>query len=321
MKVSIITPTYNRRVLACRAVSSALKQDGAELDVIVVDDGSTDGTREAIEQLRGGSIPLRYIWKPNGGCASARNVGLHEITGDAFIFLDSDDVLEPGAISSLVKVLTDSGADFVYAPAIEVYANGKEHLNLPVAAERPEELAKGYFMLPNVKCGAALFRRHVIDGAGYVDESLRYNEDSDFFQRVSILYRAAYSSTPTVRVYHHSENKSSNRVALHKALITSAGRILKDHPAFETALGGLAQRRLNELNMRLVFAMIMSGQYEEARHAVKTVNGPMALVARAAVASRSRWPVVLVELVKRVRARLAFELTRSAAAKHSRPVS
>src|SRR5215212_7819134 len=104
MKVSIIIPTYNRCDLVGRAVASALAQTNCAIDIIVVDDGSTDSTREEMERIaQHSAFPMRYIWKPNGGCASARNVGLREATGDAFIFLDSDDVLVSDAISSLAK--------------------------------------------------------------------------------------------------------------------------------------------------------------------------------------------------------------------------
>src|SRR6476619_3196714 len=100
MKVSVIIPTYNRCDLVRRAVTSALGQTGAQIDILVVDDGSTDSTRDEIERIAHDSpVPMRYIWKSNGGCASARNVGLREATGEAFIFLDSDDVFDPHAIA------------------------------------------------------------------------------------------------------------------------------------------------------------------------------------------------------------------------------
>src|SRR5690242_17790525 len=113
MKVSVIIPTYNRSQLVCRAVDSAAQQTGAEVELIIVDDGSTDTTRTEVERLaKTGALPIHYMWKANGGCASARNVGLRAATGDAFIFLDSDDTLCPDAIRSLANTLANSTADF-----------------------------------------------------------------------------------------------------------------------------------------------------------------------------------------------------------------
>jgi glycosyltransferase involved in cell wall biosynthesis len=318
MKVSVIIPTYNRCDLVRRAVTSALGQTGAQIDIVVVDDGSTDSTREEVERIAQHSpLPIRYIWKSNGGCASARNVGLREVTGEAFIFLDSDDVFDSQAIASLVNALEKTGADFAYSPATEVFPDGKERLNFPVAAEKPEELAAAYFMYPNVRNGAVLFRRYVIDEVGYLDDSLRHNEDTDYLQRVAIKCKAAYSPAPTVRVYHHGANKSSNRIALHRALITSVQRILDGNPSFRSRLGGLAERRLNQLRSRLVFAVIMSGNYEEARQELAAVHGPMALVATLAIATRSRWPVVFVEFLTRIRTKLVLVTRRSGSSRRT----
>lgn len=319
MKVSIIIPTYNRAALVRRAVESVLQQSVEDIEVIVVDDGSTDRTKETIESIAVASrCPIRYIWKPNGGCASARNVGLREATGDAFIFLDSDDVFSPQAISSLVKVLQESGADFVYSPAIEVFSDGTQHLNLPVSAARPDELAAAHFFDQNVRNGAVLFRSHVVDTAGYVDESLQYNEDSDFLQRVAINYRAAYSADPTVKHCHHEGNKSSYRVAIYKAVIRSYEQILVDHPSFKERLGRRVDTRFNQLRKQLLNALITAGNYQEARALVNVVKGP-GVPAKLAITVRSKWPLTFMESLRRLLSRGELALQPGATARDREP--
>jgi len=311
MQVAVIIPTYNRSALVSRAVESVLRQTADDIEIVVVDDGSTDGTRQIIESIAAQSrFPIRYLWKPNGGCASARNVGLRETHADAFLFLDSDDALLPEAVASLTEVLEQAQADFVYSPTVEVITGRERFVLLPVSAGRPEDIAVAHFFDGSVRNGAVLFRHHVLERAGLVDESLRYNEDSDFFQRVSISFKAAYCPVATVEHYHHAGNKSSNRVAIYRAMITSAQRILDSNPSFRRRLGASAEKRLAQLQGNLVFALITTARYEEAREMLRTMSGPTAVVARIAIGLRWRWPVLAVELVRKVRRRLVRELSR-----------
>src|SRR5262245_46865272 len=100
--VSVIIPTYNRAAFIATAVESALKQTRPPDEILVVDDGSTDGTDSVLSEFR---PPVRVIRQPNRGRSAARNTGLRAATGDAVIFLDSDDVLMPGCLESCVAAL------------------------------------------------------------------------------------------------------------------------------------------------------------------------------------------------------------------------
>jgi glycosyltransferase involved in cell wall biosynthesis len=95
-RVSVIIPTFNRARQVCTAVETVLGQDGeAEVEVIVVDDGSTDGTPEAIRTAFGGDPRVRLVEQANAGAAAARNAGIAQSTGDYVAFLDSDDAWKP----------------------------------------------------------------------------------------------------------------------------------------------------------------------------------------------------------------------------------
>ena len=86
-----------------RSIQSIVSQTFENHEIIVVDDGSTDNTEEVVRELsRSASALIKYTKKENGGCASARNRGLKIATGDLFVFLDSDDTLEPTALETLV---------------------------------------------------------------------------------------------------------------------------------------------------------------------------------------------------------------------------
>lgn len=101
--VSIIITTYNRREFVRQCVKSLCYQTHRDLEIIVVDDGGSDGTREGLEGfIKGGRI--KYFWKENKGLASARNYGLEKSFGDYINFLDDDDFLLPDKISEQLKI-------------------------------------------------------------------------------------------------------------------------------------------------------------------------------------------------------------------------
>jgi len=100
--VSVIIPTYNRANYCLNAVASVLAQTHSNLEAIVVDDGSTDGTRDV---LRGLDDRVLYLWQPNAGVSAARNRGLKQAKGDYIAFLDSDDEWLPWKLEAQLSVL------------------------------------------------------------------------------------------------------------------------------------------------------------------------------------------------------------------------
>lgn len=105
-KVSVIIPTYNRSSLVKDAICSVLAQTELDLEVIVVDDGSTDGTCKVVEGLRDGRV--NYFYKINGGAASARNLGLSKCEGEYVAFLDSDDFWPENYLEVMVSHLENN---------------------------------------------------------------------------------------------------------------------------------------------------------------------------------------------------------------------
>ncbi len=96
--VSVIIPTYNRARLVGSAVESALSQDYPKTEILVIDDGSSDGTREMMARAYGANPKVRYLPKANGGVSSARNLGIRESRGEYVALLDADDAWLPGKL-------------------------------------------------------------------------------------------------------------------------------------------------------------------------------------------------------------------------------
>lgn len=123
MKISIIIPVYNGEKFIERCLDSVVSQKGAELDIIVINDGSTDGTAKILEKYKD-SITIKTC-DTNNGVSAARNKGIPMIQGDYVMFLDADDYLPEEAIAVLTKVIEKTDADIVKFRLRLVYPDGR----------------------------------------------------------------------------------------------------------------------------------------------------------------------------------------------------
>ena len=111
--VSIIIPVYNVRPYLAQALDSVLGQSNGELEIILVDDGSTDGSGEVCDSYAERDAGIIVIHQENRGLSAARNVSLDRMTGDAVAFLDPDDALDPYYIEAMWRSMRGEGADMV----------------------------------------------------------------------------------------------------------------------------------------------------------------------------------------------------------------
>ena len=136
--ISVIVPVYNVAGYLPQCVDSILSQDYGDLEVILIDDGSTDGSGEICDRYAAQDSRVRVIHQKNGGAAAAKNAGLRLATGEYLAFADSDDYLEPGAYGFLMKALLETGADAAQGSFREVYRNRAEEQRIS------EETLEGY---------------------------------------------------------------------------------------------------------------------------------------------------------------------------------
>ena len=105
--VSIIVPVYNSKEFLPECLSSILCQHYSDIEVLLIDDGSTDGSGQLCDNYSAEDKRIRAIHKKNGGVSSARNIGLEKATGEWVMFLDSDDLLTEDAIENLMRDVND----------------------------------------------------------------------------------------------------------------------------------------------------------------------------------------------------------------------
>lgn len=173
--LSVIVPVYNGERFLAEALNSILRQAYAPLEILVVDDGSTDGSAAI---ARGFGPPVHYLHQPNQGPAAARNRGLAAATGEIIGFLDADDLWPDDKLHRQLPVvcqhLTDPIALMGHTQRIRLV---DQTAPLPTFAQLGEPVLK-------MVVGAGLYPRTLFDRIGVFDPALRFGEDTDWFFRV-----------------------------------------------------------------------------------------------------------------------------------------
>ncbi|MEP0857704.1 glycosyltransferase family A protein [Trichocoleus sp. DQ-U1] len=191
--VSVIIPVYNGENFLSEVIFNVKNQEYQPLEIIIVDDGSTDGTAEVAAQFKNS---IRYVYQDNSGPAAARNRGLSIAEGDAIAFLDVDDLWSEDKLKLQVGYLVDN-------PSVEIVQGLIQQMKLCQITTNNQPLFEpAYNPYSYINLGSAIYRRLVFDKIGLFDETLNYAEDVDWFirawengiskvvlDRVSLFYR------------------------------------------------------------------------------------------------------------------------------------
>jgi glycosyltransferase involved in cell wall biosynthesis len=226
--VSVVIPSYNYGHFVTEAVDSALAQSYPNIEVLVVDDGSTDDTRQRLEPY---GERIRYIYQANSGLSAARNTGIREARGEWVALLDADDLWHPdktilqlGSTHHLRRVALIGSPPAPFMP--------KE---LPLRPTLHRVTVRDFLLSSRMGPSSALIRRDAFAVVGNFDETLRSVEDRDMWLRLAARYPAVVVDSPCWSYRTHTGQMS--RVArrmydnYHKVL----GKFFDDHPDY----GGL----------------------------------------------------------------------------------
>jgi len=189
--ISIVIPTYNRAAYLRQAIDSALGQDYPNFEVIVVDDGSTDETPQICSEY---GDKIRYIRKKNGGTASALNCGIRNMKGEWFKWLSSDDVLEPHALSSLLRCANITKSKVVYSSYKVIDQNNKVISSWTEIKRSHEEFLSVLIKYHIGNGSSILIHKSCFIEVGLFDEKLRVAEDYDWWLRAAALHNIRFSA-------------------------------------------------------------------------------------------------------------------------------
>ena len=222
--ITVIIPAYNRASLIAETLKSLLNQTLSAKEIIVVDDGSTDGTGEAAErefsvfseQFSGNSKSniqnptFKVLHQKNAGPGAARNRGLAEATGEFIHFFDSDDIAAPNKHEVQLRALLESGADIAYGPWIHGVFTGSRFNPVDLVVQQKGlprgNLVKALLTNWSVAPHPCLFRRSILDKVRGFPENIWMGEDQLMFLRC-ILAGAKVVHTPDTLEMYRRENR------------------------------------------------------------------------------------------------------------------
>ena len=213
--ISVIIPAYNGEKTIARACQSVLTQTYPNVELVVVNDGSTDGTAALLEALAAEHDNIRVVHQENGGVCAARNAGLNRAAGERICFLDADDELTEKALQTLSETMEDTHSDIVAGSCLRVRPDGSSFespYTLPAETwtwQGLEPLEHSLEDFPaTYSVWGKLYRREVIDDIRFV-EGRKIHEDSFFlFQVFQKELTMTVTNFVTVR-YHLTENSAS----------------------------------------------------------------------------------------------------------------
>jgi glycosyltransferase involved in cell wall biosynthesis len=212
-KVSIIIPTYNREKYLPLALDSILNQTFKDYEIIVIDDGSTDNTRQAIKPYE---EKIQYLYQDNAGVSAARNAGIRQAKGEWLAFLDSDDEWVPDYL--FIQMETARKHSRIYMQTTDAFVialNGEAESYYKIHGTFPEFKKKDYlyiekpftFILKYGACqtAATIIRHEAVIKAGLFDTSLERTEDYDLMARVALQGPLGMIRKGLVNVYRRNE--------------------------------------------------------------------------------------------------------------------
>ncbi|MBQ1907378.1 MAG: glycosyltransferase [Firmicutes bacterium] len=214
MKISVIIPVYNAEKNIQRCAESVLAQDMEDLELILVDDGSRDGSPALLDSLAAADRRVRVIHKPNGGVSSARNRGLAEARGEYVQFADADDRLPMDSCKLLLREAESTGADMVIADFYRVVDESVsrkgsiEKGGLLSRREYADEMLRSPADLYYGALWNKLYRRSIIEEHGVrMDENISFSEDMIF--NLEYLLHVKSVAVTKAPVYYYVMNRGS----------------------------------------------------------------------------------------------------------------
>lgn len=217
--ISVIIPTYNYGRFIRHAIDSVRRQTLASVQIVVVDDGSTDNTAEMFATTE--FVDVKYVRQDNKGLAGARNTGIATADGEHVFFLDADDALHEKALETALQCMNDHGVDCAMVacrPAVRVLnvETGEERVFEPEEfnqqCSEPVEVLWRDLMLASRFPPSVLVRRDVLRSCGGFDESFSRMgcEDRDMWLRVARHHRIWMVPQRLVTVTFHGSNMSGS---------------------------------------------------------------------------------------------------------------
>lgn len=245
LKVTVIIPTFNRSAFIPDAIKSVLDQNYENIEIIVVDDGSTDDTQDKLSSwIKLGVI--RYEFQENRGRSAARNRGISLASGDYLAFLDSDDLFEHGKLKTQVDLFSRNPEIGLLHSGYCKFNEFNDNLGYRDPSWfsgwiYPEILLKWNSLLATP---TVMVPKHVMEEMGGFDESLYIGEDLDMWRRIARRYPFGYINQSLARIRVHSGNTSSDAIAATREFERYLQKAFDDDPGLSDSFRRRALSRM-----------------------------------------------------------------------------
>ena len=245
---SVVIPAYNRARFLPECLDSVLAQTFTDWECIVVDDGSTDGTRELVADYIRRDSRFRYLWQENAGASAARNAGIERARGEWIAFLDSDDRYYPDALAHFHAAASRFAEVQIVCGYLDYHFTARDELDYHIAARDAPAIsvADAFHAMTSFRVGmpplfmsSAAVTPRVIAEAGGFSSAYGTAEDTEFWIRATARFEVATVHTVVAHYRRgHGDSKHERFVASGKK-IEVLSRILRDvvdHPVVRARL-------------------------------------------------------------------------------------
>lgn len=277
-QISVVIPLYNKREFLLRAVNSVIAQTFTDFELLVVNDGSTDGSEHELKSIT--DPRLRLLNQRNSGVSIARNTGIENAKADIIAFLDADDYYDPEFLSSikyLAEKFPDAGA---YATGFyRLYPGGKTEL--PDFGKVHNEtnwsgVIRDYFasatVYPPFFSSSVAVKKSTFKVAGNFEPGVKMGEDIDMWMRIALLFPVAYCKRPLSYYSQESETSATKIVKrelydfsqTRKLLETSGEELHRKFPSLK--------EYLNMINLETAAGLIMNGKRDDAKKILSKIE-------------------------------------------------
>jgi glycosyltransferase involved in cell wall biosynthesis len=259
--VSVIVPAYNSARFLPDAIGSLMQQTHPSVEIIIVNDGSTDDTESA---LRPFLDSITVCHQKNAGTAAARNHGLAVSRGAFIAFLDADDAWEPEKLSRQVALLqADAAAVLIHTNVGYVDAGGRSIANVPRTDDRFADASVQALLAHNfITASSVMVRRESLEAAPFSND-VPGCEDWDLWLRLSRSGSIAFIPDRLTRYRLHGSNISSNSELMLRSSVTVLERFHASEP--DAAVARTAARHLRAAQIALAHHLYESGRLDEGR--------------------------------------------------------
>ena len=270
--ISVIIPAFNSGQFIAQAVQSVLDQTYHHFEVIVIDDGSTDTTKDVLREFNG---HIRYCYQENRGPSAARNTGIAMAEGEYICFLDADDIWMPNKLEVQVAFMAQhDDIGLVFSDEEEVGLDMGQHRSIlaqtlfrsDIVTQTPMQNAFKKLLVENfIPTSMVMVRRTCFGKAGLFDESLRVVEDRDMWLRIAAYFKIACIPVILGKKRVHESNISKGTELTLRCRVDVWGNAHRRFPQLTPA--AIMHNLMADAYLQLGYLLLTKGQRQDARRA------------------------------------------------------